>query len=158
MIGLIGLLLSSSLPVSEPFAPILVSGIISWVFVAAVAGYLLWIVVHGLVYTDVSPFRPTILKAIAQSCYERGIRPRTGYCSNDWALLPECRCLLRATPQLSVGPHTSSACYLRCHIRPLTSSTSKNTSVRTIYLCMLFQKSGRAGRIEVHVPGLVERR
>lgn len=60
VVGLLDSVFSSSLPLSRPFAPIFIAGLISATFAIAVAAYTLWTVFHGWIHPDSSPFQSTI--------------------------------------------------------------------------------------------------
>lgn len=53
-------IVSSSLPLSGPFAPIFIAGLLSTIFAVSVATYTVWTVFHGWFYPDLSPFQSTI--------------------------------------------------------------------------------------------------
>lgn len=60
IVGLLDSIVSSSLPLSGPFAPIFIAGLLSTIFAVSVATYTVWTVFHGWFYPDVSPFQSTI--------------------------------------------------------------------------------------------------
>lgn len=64
IVGLLDMLLSSSIPVSGFDVLLLVAGVISCVFIIAVGVYTIWTVVHGCMHPEVSPYQSTISRAL----------------------------------------------------------------------------------------------
>lgn len=60
VIGLLDIVLSSSVPISAPLTPILVAGILSGTFASLIGGYIVWTVVHGCARSETSPFQTTL--------------------------------------------------------------------------------------------------
>lgn len=60
VVGLLDNLISTTIPLSEPFTPIFAAGVASSAFAITVAAYTTWTVAHGCWYSDVSPFQSTL--------------------------------------------------------------------------------------------------
>lgn len=67
VVGLLDNIMSACVPLSQPFMPVFVAGILSCISVIAVAVYALWTVLHGCRYPDTSPFQSTLSRSLAQS-------------------------------------------------------------------------------------------
>lgn len=62
VVGLLDNVISSSMPLSEPYYPIFIAGLLSCVFAIAVAMYTVFTVFHGWLYPDISPFQSTFVQ------------------------------------------------------------------------------------------------
>lgn len=67
VVGLLDNIMAASVPLSQSFMPVFVAGILSCIFVIAVAVYALWTVLHGCRHPDTSPFQSTLSRSLAQS-------------------------------------------------------------------------------------------
>lgn len=64
VVGLLDNILSSAIPLSRPFWPIFVAGLLSCLFALVVAAYTIWTVAHGVSHPETSPFQSTLSKLI----------------------------------------------------------------------------------------------
>lgn len=60
VVGVLDNLISTTIPLSEPFVPVFAAGVVSSVFAVTVGAYTIWTVLHGCWYTDTSPFQSTL--------------------------------------------------------------------------------------------------
>lgn len=64
VIGLLDNMLSSAIPLSSPFNAVFVAGVLSSASAVSVGAYVVWTVVHGCSYPELSPFQTTISRLI----------------------------------------------------------------------------------------------
>lgn len=64
IVGLIDMLLSSSIPLSNSDALLFAAGVISCIFIVAIGIYTIWTVVHGCTHPDLSPFQSTLSRVL----------------------------------------------------------------------------------------------
>lgn len=67
IVGLIDMLLSSSIPLSNSDALLFAAGVISCIFIVAIGIYTIWTVVHGCMHPDLSPFQSALSRVLV-SC------------------------------------------------------------------------------------------
>lgn len=66
IVGLLDNILVTSLPLSQPFAPLFIAGILCCLFALTVGLYTIWTVGHGCWYAESSPFQSTLSQCLAQ--------------------------------------------------------------------------------------------
>lgn len=64
IVGLLDMLLSSSIPLSSSDELLLAAGIISCVFITGVGVYTIWTVVHGCIHSETSPYQSTLSRVL----------------------------------------------------------------------------------------------
>lgn len=60
VVGLLDNLLSTTIPLSKPFTPVFIAGIVSSFLAVTVGAYTAWTVLHGCWFADISPFQSTL--------------------------------------------------------------------------------------------------
>lgn len=86
VVGLVDMLLSSSIPLSESDELLLSAGIVSCVFIIGVGVYTIWTVVHGCMHSETSPYQSTLSRVlVAKGPYWLSIMKHTpSMCIKFW--------------------------------------------------------------------------